>query len=157
MNSTTSLQILLADDDLDDCLFFKQALEELALDVTITNVYDGEQLMQLLTQDGGVNNFAPLPYILFLDLNMPRKNGFECLNEIKKNSLLKNLPVIVFSTSYDEEIANQLYKNGAQFYICKPSEFNELKKVIHKAMLLVRQNLTSTKENFILNKSNIHF
>lgn len=157
MNSTTSLQILLADDDLDDCLFFKQALEELALDVTITNVYDGEQLMQLLTQDDGVNNFAPLPYILFLDLNMPRKNGFECLNEIKKNSLLKNLPVIVFSTSYDEEIANQLYKNGAQFYICKPSEFNELKKVIHKAMLLVRQNLTSTKENFILNKSNIHF
>lgn len=157
MNNTTSLQILLADDDLDDCLFFKEAVEELALDVTLTNVYDGEQLMQLLTKDEGAHNFEPLPYILFLDLNMPRKNGFECLNEIKKHPSLKNLPVVVISTSYEEEKANQLYKIGAQFYICKPSDFDELKKVIHKAMLLVQQKLQPTKENFLLNKSNNHF
>lgn len=157
MNNTTSLQILLADDDLDDCLFFKEALEELALDVAFTAVHDGEQLMHLLTKNVEVNNFEPLPYILFLDLNMPRKNGFECLNEIKKHSFLKNLPVIVFSTSYDEEKAHQLYKKGAQFYICKPSEFNQLKKVIHNTVLLVQQNLAPTEENFLLNKSNNYF
>ena len=82
--SLKQLNILLADDDLDDCLFFKEALEGMPVNTHLTAVHDGEQLMQLLA-----NEKIKLPDILFLDLNMPRKNGFECLTEIKQNNIRK--------------------------------------------------------------------
>lgn len=147
MNDTTSINILLADDDKDDCLFFKDAILELQLSVQLTTVNDGEQLMKLLFSTKN------LPHALFLDLNMPRKNGFECLMEIKKHSTLKNLPVIIYSTSYEKEKANQLYNRGAHYYICKPSDFEELKHVVNKAIMLVKENNAQpTKETFLINK-----
>lgn len=121
--------ILLADDDKDDCLIFQEALEELEISTNLTTVYDGEQLMQLLT-NSSIDSFQ----ILFLDLNMPRKNGIDCLQAIKRNEKLKSLPVIIFSTSYEEKIADLLFINGAQQYISKPANFSELKKVIHQAI-----------------------
>jgi CheY-like chemotaxis protein len=80
------LNILLADDDIDDCIFFKEAVEELLIPTVFTIVHEGEQLMQLLTKEA-----TDLPDVLFLDLNMPRKNGFECLSEIKDNKKLNQL------------------------------------------------------------------
>src|SRR5580704_5402709 len=93
------LNILLADDDIDDCIFFEEALEECPLSTHFTCVPDGEQLMQLLT-----NETNGLPHVLFLDLNMPRKNGFECLSELKVDKKLKQLPVIIFSTSFEQAV-----------------------------------------------------
>ena len=122
--------ILLADDDNDDCILFKDALEELPLSAKLTTVRNGEQLMQLLTQE------EQLPNLLFLDLNMPRKSGMECLSEIKQNGKLKKLPVIIYSTSFQVDIIDLLYKNGAQHYICKPNEYTQLLKVIHLAITL---------------------
>jgi CheY-like chemotaxis protein len=141
------LNILLADDDTDDCIFFKEALEELLLSTHLTTVHDGEQLMQLLTNETNV-----LPHVLFLDLNMPRKNGFECLTEIKLSSKLKQLPVIVFSTSFEQEVVNQLYKNGAQYFIRKPSEFSQFKKIIQLSLALITtENIFQTaRENFVI-------
>ena len=148
MNDTTFINILLADDDEDDCLFFKDALNGLTLAASLTTVHDGDQLMQHLETVA-----ANLPDALFLDLNMPRKNGFECLTELKNNSTFKNLPVIIISTSYDEEKANLLYKEGAHYYICKPSGFEELKNVVQHAITLVGQNnKQATKEDFFINK-----
>lgn len=140
--------ILLADDDNDDCHIFKDALEELELASQLTTVADGEQLMQLLTKNSG--EFFD---VLFLDLNMPRKNGFACLEEIKRSPQLKSLPVIILSTSYDQSIAYKLYQNGAQHYICKPADFSELKKVIEHALKLILKGETSqpSKEKFLLN------
>ena len=89
------LNILLADDDTDDCIFFENALGELLLSTNLTTVHDGEQLMLLLTKNS-TENFD----VLFLDLNMPRKNGITCLDEIKHTDKLKSIPVIIFSTSY---------------------------------------------------------
>ena len=106
--SSKHLNLLLADDDTDDCIFFKEALKEFPLSTHLTTVHNGEQLMQLLT-----NETNELPHVLFLDLNMPRKNGFECLSEIKLNKKLKQLPVIIFSTSFEQDDVNLLYKNGA--------------------------------------------
>lgn len=142
------LNILLADDDMDDCIFFKQALDELSVSTHLTTVHDGEQLMLLLTNDA--NEF---PDVLFLDLNMPRKNGFECLSEIKDNQNLRRLPVIVFSTSFELEMVNLLYKNGAQYFIRKPSEFSQFKKIIHQTItiMIVPQNTPQqSRENFVL-------
>src|ERR1019366_5867845 len=123
----THLNILLADDDIDDCQFFEEALDELPISTHFTAVHDGEQLMQLLT-----NETNELPDILFLDLNMPRKNGFECLNEIKLNKKLQQLSVILFSTSLDQEVVNLLYKNGAQYFIRKPTEFPKFQRIIQQ-------------------------
>jgi len=141
------LNILLADDDTDDCIFFKEALGELMLSTNLTTVNDGEQLMQLLT-----NETNELPHILFLDLNMPRKNGFECLSEIKQNKKLKELPVIIFSTSFEKEVVNLLYKNGAQYFIRKPSEFSQFKKIIQQSLIAISQETISqpSRENFVI-------
>jgi CheY-like chemotaxis protein len=141
------LVLLLADDDKDDCLFFKDALEELPVKADLTTVHDGEQLMQLLAEKTG-----ELPHVLFLDINMPRKNGFECLSEIKHNEKLKQLPIIIFSTSFEQDVVNLLYKNGAQHYIRKPADFSQLKKVIYQALLLATQEetLQPAKEDFVL-------
>lgn len=135
-------RILLADDDKDDCLMFKDALDELPLAFTLTVVYNGEQLMDLLNKEG-----FKLPDILFLDLNMPRKTGFECLSEIKNNKRLKNLTVIIISTSFEQDITHLLYKAGAQYYIQKPNDFAKLRMVIaHAIKLTTKRNLVQPPE-----------
>ena len=142
-----SFNLLLADDDADDCIFFKEALEELPVSSSLKTVNDGEQLMQLLSTKP-----VPLPDILFLDLNMPRKNGFECLTEIKLNENLKSLRIIIYSTSLDREIMNSLYEKGANHYIRKPGEFSKLKKIILEALMLSAETGDEkiSKENFII-------
>ncbi len=133
---TSQLQILLADDDKDDRFLFREALSELPIFTNLETVPDGEQLMNYLNE-----HTDKLPHVLFLDLNMPRKNGFECLSEIKHNEKLKELPVIMFSTSYprdmhyEQDIINMLCKIGAKDYVRKPSNFKELKEVIHNILI----------------------
>ncbi len=145
------LHILLVDDDTDDCLFFKDAIGELVPSLNFTAVHNGEQLMQLLG-----NETYKLPDVLFLDLNMPRKNGFECLTEIKQNASLKALPVVVFSTSFEQEVVNRLYNNGAQYFIRKPSEFSLYKKIIlHTLSLITQKDIAQpAMENFVLTVEN---
>lgn len=140
-------KLLLADDDMDDCLFFQEAMEELCLTMTLITVNDGVQLMDFL--DSKLNE---LPDAIFLDLNMPRKSGFECLSEIKLNQFLKELPVIIISTSLDIEVVNKLYVNGAHYYIRKPGDFNVLKKVIQETTdrLLINKLQQPERSNFII-------
>jgi len=142
------LNILYADDDTDDCHFFKEALDELRLSTHHSAVHDGEQLMQYLADET-----IELPHVLFLDLNMPRKNGTECLSEIKSDARMKELTVIIFSTSFEQAEVNQLYKDGAHFYIHKPSDFTLFKKIIKRAFisLIAQKNISQpAKENFVL-------
>lgn len=143
-----TINILLADDDKDDCLFFKEALEELEVAAQLTLVADGQQLMHRLRSDTD-----RLPDVLFLDLNMPRKNGMECLAEIKQSEKLRQLPIIIFSTSYEQEIVNLLYKSGAQHYIRKPNSFTQLAAVIKQALTFVpvpKERLPISQANFVL-------
>jgi CheY-like chemotaxis protein len=141
------LNILLADDDTDDCIFFKIVLDKLPLTTKLSIVHDGEELMKLLTSEK-----YKLPHVLFLDLNMPRKNGFECLEEIKRNKKLKDLPVILFSTSLEQDVVNQLYDSNAQHFIRKPADFPQFIEIIHKALRLIAHgNITQpSRENFVL-------
>ncbi len=141
------LNILLADDDPDDCYFMKEALKEFSLPTHLTTVLDGEELMELLTTET-----TELPAILFLDLNMPRKNGFECLSAIRGNEKLNHLPVIIYSTSFHMEIANRLYQNGANYYISKPADISRLKKIVQYIIVHITEgnNSKPPKENFVL-------
>lgn len=148
MNSN-KLNILLADDDTDDCIFFKQALDELPIETNLSIVNDGEQLMNFLANNelgtGGTD-------VIFLDINMPRKNGIECLSEIKQNEKLKRIPVVMFSTSNAWDTINMLFKSGAHVYIHKPSDFSQLKQVLHHALPIAAENkFSSGKLKYILN------
>ncbi len=133
---STLLKILLAEDDKDDSFFFNKALAELPISTELTLVHDGEELMSYL-----FDNIEQLPNVLFLDLNMPRKTGFECLTEIKQNEKLKKITVILFSTSYtrdlnyEKDIINMLYDIGAYHFIRKPFDFKQLKESIRTVIL----------------------
>jgi len=141
------LSILLADDDKDDCLLFKEALEELPVNAKLTTVANGEKLLEWLTKKGN-----KLPDVIFLDLNMPRKNGFASLGEIKRNNSLLQIPVIIFSSADDYEKVKQVYRDAAHFYIRKPSKFSDLKKVIYKSLTLIvgKTNLPVGIKNFMM-------
>ncbi|MBP6731859.1 MAG: response regulator [Chitinophagales bacterium] len=147
MNSD-ALNLVLADDDEDDRDLFEDALAELPIAAKFTSLNGGESLMEYLYKPE-VNT---TPDLVFLDLNMPRKNGFECLEEIKANEKLKNIPIIIFSTSYDEEVVKKLFDSGAQYYMQKPSGYNQLKKnLAHALELTGKKGINKIPfENFVL-------
>ena len=135
MPTRETTTVYLADDDDDDCLLFGEALNEISLPTQLTTVHNGEQLLQLLESEN-----SELPHVLFLDLNMPRKNGQQCLEEIKQSEKLKKLKVVIFSTSFQQEVADRLYKNGALHYIRKPTDFAQLKNVIHQVLTIIQED-----------------
>jgi CheY-like chemotaxis protein len=126
---TDQLHIILADDDESDRLLFKEALEELKIKPVVKTVKDGEELMHYLTKKEN-----PVPSILFLDLNMPCKNGHECLKEIKALDKLKNMIIAIFSNSATEKDIDETFSSGANVYIKKPGDFNQLKQVLDKVV-----------------------
>jgi CheY-like chemotaxis protein len=141
------LNVLLADDDIDDCNFFKKALTELPLPTRLTTVHDGEKLMEILMRETD-----ELPHVIFLDINMPRKNGFECLAELKQSDRLKDLPVIMFSTSNSRDAMTKLFKTGADVYVRKPGNFEQLKELIHHALPMATEKVFSNSQiKYILN------
>ena len=120
--------ILVADDDPDDRLMIKEALEEARLVNGIDFVEDGVELMDYLQRRG---SFADRPErsnpdLLLLDLNMPRKDGLEALQEIRADPNLRRIPVIVLTTSAAEEDVVQTYDLGASSFITKPVSFDDL-------------------------------
>ncbi len=146
-----NMNILLADDDKDDCIFFQKAFGGGFQNTShLTIVNDGEKLMDYL-----LANPEQLPHVLFLDINMPRKNGLECLVlRIRQNEKLKNLPVVMFSTNNSWDTINMLFKSGAHVYIHKPSDFAQLKQVIHNAIPLATEIIAKNPLKYILNASN---
>lgn len=143
---------MLADDDIDDCSFFEEALKKLPLTSKLVTVHNGEELMRHLNEESN-----ELPQVLFLDLNMPRKNGFECLSEIKSDTRLKSLPVIVFSTSFDQDRAQLLYKNGAQYFMRKPAAFSQLKSVIHDALVHITHDIAAANSQTVVQPDTSNF
>ncbi|WP_345267076.1 response regulator [Nibrella viscosa] len=121
------MTILIADDDADDRMFLEQALRSIGYSHDIQFVEDGEQLMDYLKQQGMYTEAnAPWPNLIILDLNMPRKNGFQALEEIKADARLRRLPVVVMTTSSADEDVLRTYNLGVNSYITKPFNFNRL-------------------------------
>ena len=147
------LNILLADDDKDDRSFFEKALKEVSISTNLITVNDGEHLMKYLA-----DNSEQLPNVLFLDLNMPRKNGFECIVEIRENEKLKDLSVVIFSTSYPQDksyelgMIGNLFNLGAHVYIRKPTDLNQLKQLLdHSLRMVVEKVISNIRLKYILN------
>ena len=132
MTNIKPITILIADDDEEDRMLIMDAIEESEIPSQVYFVKDGEEAMDYLHQRGkygqGVN--APRPGIILLDLNMPRKDGRETLQEIKSDPNLKQIPVIILTTSKLETDINTSYDLGANTYITKPANFDSLVEII---------------------------
>lgn len=147
------IHILLADDDKDDRFFFEKALNKINIPTKLTFVDNGKKLMDYLLE-----NTNKLPDVLFLDLNMPLKNGSECLEEIIANEKLKRLPVIIHTTASHVDIAESLYEKGIHYYVRK-TDLAELEKILfHILSSLIKNKFARPKRSeFILNKTGSQF
>ncbi|RRQ50662.1 response regulator [Maribacter algicola] len=143
----TKMKILLVDDDEDDREFFADALVGVNLNTQLHQLDNGKSCLDYLMQQ--VQN---LPNLIFLDLNMPIMNGFECLEEIRKNPLLKDLPIAIYSTSSSDDDIERTFLSGANIYIKKPSSFEDLKKSLTQVIKMnwAYQMEDFKKENFLL-------
>ncbi len=128
----TSISILMADDDEDDCMLASEALTETRLQHELHFVKDGEELMDYLYQRGKYANpnNAPPPGLILLDLNMPKKDGREALREIKTNPTFRHIPIVILTTSKAEEDIQLSYYLGANSFIIKPVTFASLVEVM---------------------------
>ena len=119
--------LYVAEDDMDDQFLFDSAFRDLecASDYHVQFADNGQRLIEL------IDSQKPLPKAIFLDLNMPVKNGLECLQELRSKFSAEKLPVIIFSTSGDPELVNKTFELGANRYIQKPNDFHKLSKALN--------------------------
>ena len=130
--SSRPITILLADDDADDRILAKEALDESRVANELHCVEDGEQLMDYLYHRGRYSDpeRAPRPGLILLDLNMPRKDGREALKEIKSDANLRSIPIVVLTTSKAEQDIYRTYDLGVNSFITKPVTFEGLVSVM---------------------------
>jgi len=139
-----STHILFSDDDTDDALLFTQAADLMKSSILLSFAEDGEQLMRFLSRD-------TLPDMIFLDLNMPVKNGIECLREIRSDQKLDKLPIIVYTTSDNPRDIDACYNLRANLYVVKPTSFESIIKTLKKIINIdFSAQRFPDKENFIL-------
>lgn len=120
--------IILVDDDSDDRELFTEALSFIQPSAEIQTKRDGEELMEYLA------TITRIPDVIFLDLNMPRKNGKECLLEIRANKLFQNTPIVIYTTSLNPVDIQETFSQGASFFLKKPNSFEELKNTLHNLL-----------------------
>lgn len=129
MSFLTLTRILLADDDHDDTFLFREALEQVPVETRLSVAENGAQLLQLM-KDADAK-----PDIIFLDMNMPVKNGLECLGEIRGTAGYEQVPVVILSTSVAQYLWESAYKGGANLYIQKPTSFKGLIEILKMCLL----------------------
>jgi CheY-like chemotaxis protein len=135
--------ILLVDDDPDDQLLFSEAVSEADMSIVCSLAYDGVDAIERLSS-GEIG----MPDLLFMDMNMPKMNGIDCLKELQKSEQFKNIPVIMYSTSCISEYQRECFEHGAIGYIEKPSDFsvlcNKLKLLLSKDPDTLRNEMPIT-------------
>ncbi|WP_297333499.1 response regulator [Flavobacterium sp.] len=142
------LKIFLAEDDIDDRSFFKDAFEEIKVKHTLEIFEDGITLMEHLKQED-----IMLPDIIFMDINMPGLSGMECLKDIRSDKRLSEIVVAIYSTSASPANVEEAFIEGANIYIKKPDEFSALKKIITDITNISWQYVTDglNRQNFMIN------
>lgn len=141
--------IFIADDDSDDLLLFEDALNSVDASIKLEPVSNGIELLSLLQH--------LKPDLLFLDLDMPGKNGLECLVEIRKNALYGQLPIVVFSSTTRPANIETAYEMGADLFFIKPANFNDLTSSIRAILGLNWSNPASIKDQYLINGRYVAF
>jgi CheY-like chemotaxis protein len=118
-------RFLLADDDGDDAELFCEALIQIDAGIECRMVDNGKKLFELLLRPDG-----DLPDIIFLDINMPIVDGWECLKGLKENRSFSHIPVVMYSTSSAKKDVERAYNSGALVFLTKPEDFDELCEIL---------------------------
>jgi CheY-like chemotaxis protein len=142
-DKSTIKKVILADDDADDRELFSEAFSLVAPEVHVSVVKDGEELLSSMEFDA--------PDIVFLDLNMPKKNGYECIVAIRENEKFSRIPIVIFTTSLHTKDVDDTFRQGANYFFRKPNNFEDIKnvlvRIVHtRASMLFNQ----MKEQFLL-------
>jgi CheY-like chemotaxis protein len=124
-NNGKPFRILIADDDADDVQLARECFSKSDLTVEVNDVGDGQLLMDHLYSTIENKNTSTLPHLILLDLNMPRKGGFEALSEIKAHEHLRKIPITIFTTSKTEKEIEKAYELGASCFVTKPDTMEE--------------------------------
>ena len=135
--------IFYADDDTDDQEVFREIIEEINDNIDIFTQNNGEELI------GVLKNPPPSPHVVFLDLNMPVKNGYDTLKEIKASEHLKHLPVVIFSTSNDQVSIELTRRLGATLYINKPTSYSEMKQILRHVLTIDWKTFKGEGKDFV--------
>ena len=130
MQKIESHHILIGEDDADDRYLIKSAFEENGFTDQLNFVEDGVELLDYIYSRKKAKPELPLPRFILLDLNMPKKDGREVLKELKQNKDFKKIPIIIFSTTNNENEMRRCYELGANSYITKPNDFESFIKTI---------------------------
>lgn len=149
MSSAPQL-IVCGEDDKDDQFLFADTISQVKQSELYSLVFadDGEDLMKLLER------LPRLPDILFLDLNMPRKDGFECLQQIRADPRFNNLPVVMLTTTGDHTVIDQAYRLGANLYAQKPTSFEEYRNILIVCLCRVlNPPVNASRESFVVSGS----
>jgi CheY-like chemotaxis protein len=128
------MEILLVEDNEDDILLEREALADAKMVNLMHVVRNGEEALSYLRRQGQYQN-AQMPGLILLDINMPRKNGFEVLNEMKADPALMHIPVIMLTTSDNEADVVKSYAKGACSFITKPMNFDKFGEVVKQFAL----------------------
>jgi CheY-like chemotaxis protein len=129
-----SFVILMADDDLDDVMLVRDALKDSRCEVDFRYVEDGDEALDYLTRSGRYQDHAisPRPSLILLDLNMPKKDGMQTLQEIRNNPEIRTIPVVVLTTSRDRDLMLRIYRLGGSAFITKPTVYNDMIKAMER-------------------------
>ncbi len=127
--------IMIVDDDAEDCELFHEAINEIDPEIKCWTAKDGKAAINLLTRE-----LVILPDYIFLDINMPIMNGRETLGELKKNSRLRDIPVIMYSTTSDTKEIKSFYSLGAHDFLIKPNNFNKLVEALSSIVISTRKS-----------------
>lgn len=144
-NEAHARHILLAEDDDDDYLIFTVAIQDTKLAVAITRAENGDELMKLLEES--------IPDILFLDLEMPCKDGKQCLKEIRSNQKYDELPIILYTSYREPGSVEFCFRQGANLYVIKPSSISELSEILRRILTIDWKQLMyfPPKSEFVIN------
>lgn len=137
-----NITIFYADDDADDLEFFREVTASIDTKIDLFTHENGNQLL------GAVKDSTPFPNLIFLDLNMPGKDGFEVLKELKGSKEYKDIPVVIFSTSNDMKNISKSRELGANLYITKPNSFAKFQKSIEHTLRINWDNFKPSMEDF---------
>jgi CheY-like chemotaxis protein len=153
LSSRKELCVYLAEDDDDESELFSHALEFVLPTAKVHVMGDGAGLIKTLTKKQ-----ASLPDVIFLDINMPYKNGYECLCEIRSHADLKDIPIIIYSGSTAPSTIQTCFNLGATLYLPKPETLPQLRKLLKQLLLTDESDLTQpTKETFVLSTNKIRW
>ncbi|WP_431241168.1 response regulator [Flavobacterium sp. P21] len=137
------LLIFYTDDDEDDLSLFADAVESLSQDIILQTYSGGEKLLNAIAQS------PPKPNVIFLDLNMPGKNGFDVLNELKGSEENSDIPVIIFSTSNEPSIIEKCLNLGANYFITKPVLMKDIIKSIEHSLTINWKEFVPDRKTFV--------